>query len=856
MIHQGDALEVLKTLPDESVQMCCTSPPYWGLRDYGHEGQIGLERTPEEYVARMVEVFREVRRVLKPDGVLWLNLGDSYATGAGKVGGDHPGGGKQGAAWKEYGPACAQVPDAKNPEAMVPTYQPNRMPLPGLKPKDMVGIPWRIAFALQADGWWLRQDIIWCLSGGTWVYAKTTKGPMPMTIKDMARLKPETVRLWNGEKWTKLLGISKSSRKGDEIELVLRSGERISCTPTHRFPTMRGLVEAGTLAVGDTLTKAPLPEPIFPRDCILDEDAAWFAGLYLAEGSRSGDKIQISGHAKETERWERVKRTAYKFGGSATVTTKGNNQSIRVFGKMLNAIIDELVSGRTSIDKGFSPVVWRYSNRFLAAMVDGYLAGDGYKAGDRWRLGFCRNYNLERDLRTACARLGYTLTLKLSSVKYQGRPRATFRGELRKTRSGHHNERDRNEIVAIQKARCRDVYDLGVEDEPHVFALASGVLTHNSKPNPMPESVLDRCTKAHEYVFLMTKSERYYFDSKAISEPVVGNPEAPRNEWNSKDRSIPGQKPQKRTSRSGNKERKPASARGVPVDTDGKSNGAVAGSIPWQGTTRNKRSVWTITTKPFTEWGEISRQVPVAFDERDGDTKRTTSPDCPVHGDRTAPASNAPCGEREGDLSNHNERTSDRHAPKPSGDSAPTDSPREPGSAVESSDSSRRRHEQPASAHSSGTRRMARVPATTRPCTPSVEIPACIERTEEEHGLSGLAGRTSESNIEQDGLVDHPSAQSSFRNEDSLCSCAYYRTVTEQISHFATFPEELPRLCIMAGSKLGDTVLDPFAGAGTVGAVCEKTGRGFVGIELNPAYVAMAERRIAGVAPLFAEATA
>ena len=375
MIHQGDALTVLRTMPDESVQCCVTSPPYWGLRDYGHAGQIGLERTPDEYVARMVEVFREVRRVLKPDGVLWLNLGDSYATGAGKVG-DHPGGGAQGAAWVGRGVHNEQNSGKHGPSlaAMGPRIQPNRMPISGFKPKDLVGIPWMLAFALRADGWWLRQDIIW------------------------------------------------------------------------------------------------------------------------------------------------------------------------------------------------------------------------------------------------------------------------------------------------------------------------------HKPAPMPESVLDRCTKAHEYIFMLTKSERYYFNSKAIAEPVVARNlhdltgpgyDAPgqTSQRGSRDASWKGSRfddgknllvHPNVSKRSGNKARKPASARGVPVDTNGKSNGAVAGSIPWEGTTRNKRSVWTINTKPYPE------------------------------------------------------------------------------------------------------------------------------------------------------------------------------------AHFATFPEEIPTICILAGSANGDTVLDPFAGAGTVGVVVEKTGRRFVGIELNPKYVEMANRRIANVAPLFA----
>lgn len=136
-IKQGDAIEVLKTMPEQSVHCCVTSPPYFGLRDYGVEGQIGLERTPEEYVDKLVQVFREVRRVLRDDGTLWLNLGDSY-NGSGGAGGDYnPGGLKEGQ----------------------PKY-PGRK-VPGLKPKDLIGTPWMVALALRNDGWYLRCDIVW-----------------------------------------------------------------------------------------------------------------------------------------------------------------------------------------------------------------------------------------------------------------------------------------------------------------------------------------------------------------------------------------------------------------------------------------------------------------------------------------------------------------------------------------------------------------------------------------------------------------------------------------------------------------------------------------------------------------------
>jgi DNA modification methylase len=146
-IHCGDALAMLRELPDESVQCCVTSPPYWGLRDYGVAGQLGLEPTPDEFVANITAVFAEVRRVLRADGTLWLNLGDSYV-GSGKA---------SGRTW-----ADGNIPNMSKKQSTNVGSLIGRMPDPvGLKPKDLCGIPWRVAFALQADGWYLRSDIIW-----------------------------------------------------------------------------------------------------------------------------------------------------------------------------------------------------------------------------------------------------------------------------------------------------------------------------------------------------------------------------------------------------------------------------------------------------------------------------------------------------------------------------------------------------------------------------------------------------------------------------------------------------------------------------------------------------------------------
>jgi DNA modification methylase len=142
LYYGQDVRDTLRTLPEASVHTVCTSPPYFGLRDYGTgDKQIGLESSPEEFVAALVEVFREVARVLRPDGTLWVNLGDSYSAGCmtGRRGNNSTSG---------Y-------------SGHTTTSLPARKPPPGFKSKNLVGIPWRVAFALQADGWYLRQDIIW-----------------------------------------------------------------------------------------------------------------------------------------------------------------------------------------------------------------------------------------------------------------------------------------------------------------------------------------------------------------------------------------------------------------------------------------------------------------------------------------------------------------------------------------------------------------------------------------------------------------------------------------------------------------------------------------------------------------------
>jgi site-specific DNA-methyltransferase (cytosine-N4-specific) len=160
-VYHGDAFEVLSSLPSQICQTAITSPPYWGLRDYDSPNQIGSEESVDDYVENLVVVFRELRRILRDDGTFWLNIGDCYTSG--------------GRTWR--------APDRKN-RARAMSYRP---PTPGgLKPKDLVGVPWRVAFALQADGWYLRSEIVW-----------HKPNPQPESVKDRPTRAHEKIFLFS-----------------------------------------------------------------------------------------------------------------------------------------------------------------------------------------------------------------------------------------------------------------------------------------------------------------------------------------------------------------------------------------------------------------------------------------------------------------------------------------------------------------------------------------------------------------------------------------------------------------------------------------------------------------------------------
>lgn len=203
-IHQGSCLDVLFTLPANSVQCVVTSPPYFGLRDYGVDGQLGLEPTVQEYVANLVAVFREVRRVLRDDGVAWLNLGDSYYN-------YRPGNYSDNRS-HSFGKERNESRKRGMPDNPSQSKRGNKMD--GLKEKDLIGVPWRVAFALQDDGWWLRQDIIW-----------HKPNPMPESVKDRCTKAHEYVFM-----------LTKSARYYYDAEAVMEPGTgRDPGNVTHKY---------------------------------------------------------------------------------------------------------------------------------------------------------------------------------------------------------------------------------------------------------------------------------------------------------------------------------------------------------------------------------------------------------------------------------------------------------------------------------------------------------------------------------------------------------------------------------------------------------------------------------------------
>lgn len=347
------------------------------------------------------------------------------------------------------------------------------------------------------------------------------------------------------------------------------------------------------------------------------------------------------------------------------------------------------------------------------------------------------------------------------------------------------------------------------------------------KPNPMPESVTDRCTKAHEYIFLLSKSQKYYYDHEAIKD--VAATAGMKGGFTSKGESgyqsvAMGRKP------SGNQIPENA-ARYIRPDF------------------ANKRSVWTVTTKPFTashesyHWHRVSSGVP-----SDG-MRRIVSSNCPVHGCSDHRVSTQLYDARGAGELIRKQCKSDCHDQEQLCGFSPIEKIHAYYFGEHSLDYSQQLYLLSANQHSNENHRTGHDPLTNQPCTSFVQILSDIEHTSEQHEIFGLAGRILLSKTLPDDLDDHLWVEILYHNVskssfDDNCLCAIYERKTKKHDHFATFPEDLIVDCIKAGCPEGGIVLDPFMGAGTTALVASKLNRDFIGFELNPAYIEIAKKRL------------
>jgi DNA modification methylase len=508
-IIQGHVLEALKQIPDNSVDCIVTSPPYWGLRKYpdsanvqwsdGWYGQLGLEPTLEMYIEHLLQITKELKRVLKPSGVMFWNHGDCYGGNMGFTSSTRSDAPCNRGRWQPDAPIKRKLPS-----------------------KTMALQNFRLALRMvDEQGWILRNVIIWhkCLGGNVSIYAKTGNKIIRTRVKDLARLPLKDLYLPTPCGWKRVLRIEKQP-KSTLLTIHLRNGFKIEVTPEHRFLVNGSLVEASRLKKGDKLDHANLPNEIGTP--LGTYENGWVVGLWLAEGNYEADRrsIRFSLNAREDNLSKKLKEWCEKFAGKYREYNYGNDKIVVICGEVPYAIIRHYTSKSGAKYKRLSSNAFIENNNFLKGILEGFLAGDGYYdvKNDRYHFRITTNHDLLEDLRVICNRLGYFMRSRLrrATIKKINKTYNTYEIEIRKRRKGHFNQKDDFEILRIIKTKGYS-YEIEIE-EPHIFILPDGTLTHNS--NHLPESVKDRFARAYEPVFMFVKSKKYFFDLDAVREPV------------------------------------------------------------------------------------------------------------------------------------------------------------------------------------------------------------------------------------------------------------------------------------------------------------------------------------------------
>jgi site-specific DNA-methyltransferase (adenine-specific) len=317
-----------------------------------------------------------------------------------------------------------------------------------------------------------------------------------------------------------IVGWKQNKNSGKKVRIQLRSGENIYCTKEHRWVLIDGKeVVTSSLKVGDKLKTCTLPDSGSHTPMILTVDILWLLGLYIAEGSHSEDTIQLALCSDELEWVNRIKSAIESVGGTVTYTLDGNKLYVRCYSKVFNAILSQYIGGRTSKDKHLKSLCWSLPNEYLKEIVKGYLDGDGCyeEKNKRWRLGFTDNSYLERDLRVLAGRLNAKLGLlrKGARIKSLNKTYPSIQGFWKWKDSGHYNEKCFSEIMSITEEKTKPnetMWDIEVDSEEHLFSLASGVITHNCKKNPMPEVRQPRYAQEFEYMFVFSKGKPKTFN--------------------------------------------------------------------------------------------------------------------------------------------------------------------------------------------------------------------------------------------------------------------------------------------------------------------------------------------------------
>jgi len=571
--------EDMSDIQDESVDCIVTSPPYWALRDYGVDGQLGLEKTFEEYINKLCDIFDEGKRVLKKEGTCWVNLGDSY-----------------------------------------------------LSNKSLCMIPQRFAIEMINRGWILRNTIIWCLEENTMMFIKDENGnffhiPISKVIPGMKVITQGRNNQFNE---VKILNVFNNGNK-DTLKIKTKTGREVICTPDHQFVVKKSTTIGGSYrklkikkASELKITDFFYVNENFNIDLgknKKDYRDGFIVGFYLAEGSYIKNKVGIYKDNKlsknSQKRWggnapenkivgvqfscgikdissgyiEYLKR--YKIN---TYTYK-NNVVINSRDKKLLQLIREFVDDDTCYKKHLSQSAFNQGNIFIDGILDGFLAGDGcyIKKEDRYRIGITRkNKKLVEDLQILSRLLGYDFRCNFRDNKYTGVADIAIRKKsVRKRSFGCITDK----IESIEKNGEKKVFDIEIQPlytghlgnnqyknkicgssekiklkYNNLYFLANGIWTHNCKPNAMPSSAKDRFTVDFEYLYFFVKSKKYYFEQQL--EPYT----KPMNRWGGEKLNADGES--NWDEGTGQKSYRDRNMRPNPKG-------------------RNKRCVWKINTKSY-----------------------------------------------------------------------------------------------------------------------------------------------------------------------------------------------------------------------------------------------------------------